>query len=281
MTESERPAPNPGAAAALAFLDIVLCGWLAWFAVFFVTWGNEALLYRDMVFALWAPAFFAWFAYFPTDALTTVLARAVRIVAVCAMGACLVAVVESFATTAGGSASAALRTVTVGAICGYISGRLLAGLTGTLFLQNASRASCPRRRFSAWWVALYGLAVLAISFAVLCLSPFAMASAAGSHVAALAHHAMQHPASLAADVVLLIVAVASVPFIAPWLSGNGAPHPVPVAAALLISLAWGWLACRWGGYHSGFALLVYATALWVGALLVVKHRQRPRRAVSA
>jgi len=257
----------------------VLCGWLAWFSVFFVTRRSEALLYPDMVFALLAPAFFAWFAYFPTDALTAALARAGRIAAICAMGACLVAVVGSFATAAGGSASAALRTLTVGAICSCISGRLLAGLTGRLFFENASQASCLRRRFPAWGAVLYGLAVLAISFAVLCLSPFAMASAAGSRVAALAHHAMQHPASLAADVVLLIVAVASVPFLAPWLRGKVAP--ARAAVTLLISLAWGWLACRWGGCHSGFALLVYATTLWVGALFVVKHRQRPRHAASA
>lgn len=257
--------PRPGPAAVLAFLDIVLSGYLLYWAVFVLK--NRALgilTHPPVLFAVFMPALFAWRAYYPTDPLTALLGRVARSAAALSLAALALSLAlalrHEFQAFPAGEV---IRAVATGGITSFICAQALRHVFQCLLFEPSPRSFCPSLKVPLWLGTIHLFGTLLIAFLVIAGSYSALIYGPRAGSSFLAVHAAVSPIAFAIESLALVLAVGGVPFLR-WIVGTRERSVCPaVVPVILIGLSWGILGAAWGWRAYGFELFTYVVGLWL------------------
>jgi hypothetical protein len=270
--------PRPGPAAILAFLDIVLAGYLLFWAAFVVQKADSRFFTNQTaLFAIFLPTLLAWRAYFPTDPLTQVLGRVVRVAAMIA----IIAVAVGFGHVAFGErlqlpALAFIRAFAVALISACVSAHCFARTFEMMLFDPSPALWWPRRKVPLWLGPLYIFGISLISFLVVAFSYSFLLYGLRGGGNFLARRATGTPVACAVELYALYVAVGSAPLLRWIFTRDSRGSLVAIFPNILVGVCWGWLGASWGWQVLGFELLTYAVGLWLLGIFLLESRSQGR-----
>ncbi|MCX7626293.1 MAG: hypothetical protein N2Z21_08800 [Candidatus Sumerlaeaceae bacterium] len=262
--EAGKESPNPGAAAILAFADIFLCGYLLYFAVYLILFAGFMAV-RDVgpLISILLPALLAIVAYCPTDSLTRALGQAARVAGIFALSAVGVrGAIELSRAYSLQQGISFLRAGSVALICSYVSAFALAEPVSALVSGRRLRW-LPCDKPPLWLGILYIVVSTCIAYTVVIFSYDGFFyGPRGVGVTWLAIRATRHTFWLTAEVILLFLLVATIPYVlrGAYLASS-ARRNLPTAVAFVVALSWTVLGAHWGTLAPGFECLVYIVGI--------------------
>ncbi len=274
---SDTMARRAGLAAALAFLDIALCGYLAYMVLLVVRAPLEIIRRADVLVALAAPTAFAALAYCPTDALTRVLGRAARVASLAGIVACVYAAVRILS----GSSSAGVLAIDISVGTSLLGG-LIAGAHFAAFFRCSLTNPHPsgeKSQLSGWqrptFCLLYaiGVAACAVALASLPVEPLLAGGASGKEFLQ-KRFTEFWPLALAETATFLAI-IAGIPLLIVSLLSAQVPSGASVWLLPILGAFWLVLSIRWAENVPGLGVLACSVCVVMATAALVGRRYLP------